>query len=124
MPYKHQVVGPSPTSPINVNPVGYYKQMNFTTPAATSYKGPQMIKVTPQQLYNSLENNVTDAYDIQQIVVASGMSEDHLGGDDIVNLVKDVLEAQKNGYAIYSWYGPDTEVLIIGYRPDELTIRG
>ena len=85
-----------------------------------------MTKVTSEQLYLHLSGDgeieeLADA-DIAQITAGIGMSEWYLGGDDVVNIVCDVLEAIGNGYKIATWYGPDTEVLICGYRPDQLTV--
>ena len=54
--------------------------------------------------------------DIKQIIVDFSMSENHIGGDDLCETVDDVLAALEEGYRIVSWYGPETEVLIIGIR--------
>ncbi len=61
--------------------------------------------------------------DIEQICVGQGMSENHLGGDDLVEIADEVRDAIEDGYKVFTWYGPETEVLIIGYRPDELKIE-
>jgi len=55
-------------------------------------------------------------HDIEIIVQDFAMSEHHLGGDDIVKITNDVLKAQQKGYTIYTWYGPETEVLIFGIK--------
>ena len=60
--------------------------------------------------------------DLRQIVADSEMSECHLGGDDLVSMADDVLAAVKDGYAVATWYGPDSEALVVGYRPDQLTV--
>jgi len=39
-----------------------------------------------------------------------------------VALAEDVVLAVENGYRIATWYGPNTEVLVVGYQEDELTI--
>jgi hypothetical protein len=55
--------------------------------------------------------------DLRPILVDQYASENHVGGDDLVSLVDDVLAAQRDGYQILTWYGPDAEVLIAGVRP-------
>jgi hypothetical protein len=55
--------------------------------------------------------------DVRPILVDQCAGENHLGGDDLVSLVDDVLAAQRDGYQILTWYGPDAEVLIAGVRP-------
>ena len=62
--------------------------------------------------------------DIKQICVDFSMSENHLGGDNLVDCVDTVLAAQKEGYRIVTWYnGPDTDVLILGFRPADLDLH-
>jgi hypothetical protein len=61
--------------------------------------------------------------DLKPIVAGSELSEDHLGGDDMVQVAYDVLEAIKDGYAVVTWYGHDCEALVCGYRPEQLTIK-
>jgi len=60
--------------------------------------------------------------DIKKIIADSNMSEHNLGGDDLCNLAHDILRATADGYTIAVWYGPDSEALIIGYHPTEMTI--
>jgi hypothetical protein len=62
------------------------------------------------------------AANIDVIVVGQEMSEDGIGGDYLVDLCNGVMKAIKSGYTIFSWYGPASEVIIVGYIPDELTI--
>lgn len=50
------------------------------------------------------------------------MSEHHLGGDDVISMIDSVLEAVKDGYVVVTWYGPNTEALVAGIRPGELTV--
>ena len=73
-------------------------------------------------LHTLLEDKVGNP--IRQIVADQGMSENHLGGDDLVSVVDQTLAAIKDGYEIATWYGPETEVLVVGYRPDYLTVEG
>lgn len=56
------------------------------------------------------------------IVHGTEMSEDHLGGDDMVGVADDVLIALKEGFQICTWYGSDAEAMVVGYRADCLTI--
>jgi len=53
---------------------------------------------------------------IKLVIVDSDMSEAHLGGDDIVRIVEDVLVVEREGYKIHTWYGGDAKVLIIGIK--------
>lgn len=55
-------------------------------------------------------------YDWKVICWDFGMSENHIGGDDVVSYVDSTIEAIKEGYEIYTWYGDDSEVLIIGIK--------
>src|SRR5262245_36587221 len=66
--------------------------------------------------------NLLKAADLKNILAGSEMSENHLGGDDLVSLVDEVLAAQKDGYVVVTWYGHHTEALVVGYKPDQLTI--
>jgi len=60
--------------------------------------------------------------DILQICVDFSMSEQHIGGDDIVRIVGEALDAVAQGYKIANWCGPEAQVLIIGYHDDDLKI--
>ncbi len=60
--------------------------------------------------------------DIREIITDENMSETNLGGDDVVSIVDDTVTALNAGYTVATWYGPDTEVLVFGYRPNQLTI--
>ena len=57
---------------------------------------------------------------IQEIVTDQFMSENHIGGDDIVGTVDQVLNAIAQGYEIITWYGSDAEALVVGVRPNVL----
>jgi len=48
------------------------------------------------------------------------MSECGLGGDNVVEIVDTVLQAIKDGYEIFTWYGPNSEALVIGLIPTHL----
>jgi len=54
--------------------------------------------------------------DLKPIMADQYVSECHPGGDDLVGVVDEVLAAQRDGYQIVAWYGPNAEVLIAGYR--------
>jgi hypothetical protein len=60
--------------------------------------------------------------DIKTILIGFGMSCDHLGGDDVINIVNQTLAATAEGYSIVTWYGPESEVLIAGYRRNQVSI--
>jgi hypothetical protein len=60
--------------------------------------------------------------DLKRIVAGSEMSENHLGGDNLVDVADGVLAAVAEGYAICTWYGPKTEAMVVGYRTNELAI--
>ena len=79
-----------------------------------------------EEVFNELKDLCDDEVrkPIRQIVAGQYMSENRPGGDDYVAVVDDVLSAIEGGYLIVTWYGPKTEVLIAGYRPDYLTIEG
>ena len=44
------------------------------------------------------------------------------GAYDIAVLADDVLAAVKDGYAVATWYGPDSEALVVGYLPAQLAV--
>lgn len=51
------------------------------------------------------------------------MSELHLGGDDLVDLADKIVDAVKFGLEIFTWYGPETEVVICGYDSSKIYIE-
>lgn len=73
----------------------------------------------PEALYYELQK-----LDIKQFVADSAMSENHIGGDNVVSIVDEVLAAIKEGYEIITWYGPNTEALVIGVRPGTIEVTG
>lgn len=116
------------------------------TPAA----GRERVRVTHQQMYLFLdhggksvdytfdqwedENKGNDDPDIvgfdlfnalkrctiEDVVVSKSMSENHLGGDDVLWFVELTLKAVEKGLKIECWYGDSTEVLVVGYDPNEI----
>lgn len=60
--------------------------------------------------------------DLKNICAAWEMSENHLGGDDMVSLAAETAAAMREGYEIFTWYGPESEALVVGYRPSQLTV--
>lgn len=60
--------------------------------------------------------------ELRRILHGSEMSENHLGGDDLVALASETVTAVKEGYEVCTWYGPKSEALVVGYRPSELKI--
>jgi len=67
----------------------------------------------PDEVWNRLSQAFKDK-DLRNICVGSGMSENHPGGDDFVDLANRILEAIKDGFTVVTWYGDDTECLIAG----------
>jgi hypothetical protein len=46
------------------------------------------------------------------------MSENHIGGDDVIKIVNDTIKAINEKLKVVTWYGPELEVLIIGIDPE------
>jgi len=65
--------------------------------------------------------DAVNALDIKAIVFGF-MTQNHIGGDDVVGIVDQVLAAQKEGYSIVTWYGPAAEVLVLGVREGDLNL--
>lgn len=68
--------------------------------------------------------NDLKAADLNNILVGSEMSENHLGGDDLISLADDVISAAEDGYKVYTWYGPESEALVFGLKPGKILITG
>ena len=62
------------------------------------------------------QGDLIDGKQYVAIVCDFSMSEHRLGGDDVVQIVDDVLKAQMDGYTVHTWYGPETEVLVLGLK--------
>jgi hypothetical protein len=60
--------------------------------------------------------------DLRPIVADFGMSEHHLGGDDLIGVVESVVQATRDGYEIVTWYGDHTQALVAGYRKEQLSV--
>lgn len=67
----------------------------------------------PKDVAEFLFDNI-DSF--EEVVVNFGMSEQHIGGDDIIAFVDKVIEMRSRNFDIITWYGPDTEVLILAVR--------
>jgi hypothetical protein len=67
--------------------------------------------------------NALKACDLKTIIAGSEMSENHLGGDDLVSVADDVVAAVRDGYAITTWYGHNSEALVAGYRAGQLSVK-
>lgn len=81
-----------------------------------------------EEVNHPLELTQTEFYalqamDIKKIVAETGMSENHIGGDDVISIVDETIAAIKEGYEIITWYGPKTQALIVGVRPNTLEIE-
>ena len=57
--------------------------------------------------------------DYKIVCVASEMTEERMGGDDLCDYVYEAIKAERAGYKIRVWYGDDAEVLIIGIRESD-----
>ena len=57
-----------------------------------------------------------------EILVDQGFSETHPGGDTVIGIVEDTIEAKNNGMSIATWYGPRTECLIAAYDEDTIKV--
>jgi hypothetical protein len=99
------------------------------------------ITVTPAQLWDALSETGESGLDdsvldqlaalvknesVLAICADFGMSEHHLGGDDVVSFVQQAIEAKSKGYEVLTWYGQagdmDTCALIVAYKPAVLAI--
>lgn len=60
--------------------------------------------------------------DLKCVLASSEMSENHLGGDDLCAMASDVLATVKEGFEVMVWYGPKSEALVVGYRPNQVKI--
>jgi hypothetical protein len=80
-----------------------------------------------EELFRALKALVDEGTEesgpIRQIIADFGMSEHHLGGDDLIEITNNVLDAIRDGYKVETWYGDDTETLIVGYKSDRLTVE-
>lgn len=61
--------------------------------------------------------------DLCEIISGTEMSENHLGGDDLVDVAHQTVQAIKSGYEVVTWYGDESEALVLGYRESEVTIE-
>lgn len=91
-----------------------------------------MVTVTKRQLFAVLSDNMGDDEVLHAILdevdgcdirtIFADVALDALSADDVLNVVNDLLDAQCRGYVIATWAGADDELMIVGYRSDELTI--
>jgi hypothetical protein len=58
---------------------------------------------------------------LRRLLGEGDLEQRHIGGDDVVSIVNQVLQAVADGYKIVTWYGPKTDVLIAGYREHEIS---
>jgi hypothetical protein len=92
-----------------------------------------MLTVTKRDLHKFLSDETDDldpslvdalrGCDIKRIIADFGMSEHHLGGDDVIGIVDGTLAAVVEGYTVVTWYGDKTEALVAGIRPSQITIN-
>lgn len=79
--------------------------------------GPPSEPELPPEAFEALK-----AADLRDIVSDQCMTDNRIGGDQIVDIADQVCTAIEQGYAISTWYGEDSEALIVGYRADQLTV--
>lgn len=76
-----------------------------------------------EEVLTAKEFEALKVLDFKVICCDFGMSENHIGGDDIVSFVDktlDVCRDNVNTHNVVTWYGDDTEVLIVGVPIEEL----
>lgn len=76
----------------------------------------------PQRPISAEDYAALQTCDLFDIVSSQSMSDERLGGDDVLEYISDTIRAKDAGYHIHLWYGSDCETLAIGYRPEQLTI--
>ncbi len=62
------------------------------------------------------------AADLKEIIADQWISENRWGGEEVTSLATDVNCAVGGGYLIATWYGGGAEVLVVGYRMDQLEV--
>lgn len=60
--------------------------------------------------------------DLKPVILDHLIGTHHLGGDDLVTAVDEVLVLIAQGYAIATWYGPSQQIMVLGYRRDQLEL--
>jgi len=85
----------------------------------------QLERIVEEELVQCSQADIADvatfvaAHDIDTIVVDFAMSENHIGGGDVVSFIHGVLMAIANGYTVVNEYGfgdDGTEVLVFGFK--------
>ena len=61
--------------------------------------------------------------ELVEILADQGFSETHPGGDTVIGIVEDTIEAKNNGMSIATWYGPSTECLVAAYDEDTIKVE-
>ena len=59
---------------------------------------------------------------IKEIVTDFSMSEHHLGGDDVIGFVRSAVDAMKEGFEVETWYGEESECLVVGVKPGTVVL--
>jgi len=65
------------------------------------------------------EFNALKICDLKNVFVGPSRSF-WLSGDDIAGIVQDTLVAMKDGYTVETWCGLAGEVMVFGYKPNQL----
>ena len=76
-----------------------------------------------RKVLTAKEFEALKALDFEVICCDFSMSENHIGGDDIISFLDktlDVCRDNANTHQVITWYGDDTEVLIVGVPIEEL----
>jgi hypothetical protein len=60
--------------------------------------------------------------ELNGILVEQGFSETPPGGDTVVSIVEDVIEARDNGLCVVTWYGQQTQCLVASYDEDVIKV--
>ena len=63
-----------------------------------------------------------DACDTRTIIASSDVVPTSYDLSDVVDVVDDVLKAQRQGYKIVTWFGAGGESLVAGVKPSEMVV--
>jgi hypothetical protein len=64
----------------------------------------------------SIWDNQLSKMELKVVLVGWEMSTEHLGGDDLIDYIKSALEVERAGYHVLTWYGPKSEVVVVGIK--------
>lgn len=89
-----------------------------------------MLTISGAILYKIFDNAEVDPVIKKQVndldievIVADAPDEDNpISTIDLISVVERVIYAQKEGYDIATWHGPNAEALVIGIRSGDLKL--